>query len=296
MLLANRAAVRLHFVACALSLIVTAHASSSSAAVNPYNFYSSVAQCAAAEKLRCEACLPGSSCQPIIAGDDGNAECSQLAANQGRGYSLVCINLALAIDTVSSCTAAAAPGCPRDTHASESIATLANNAVFLDDSTCSAPLDRCLGSVFSPSSPSDPAPSMDTSCDADSSSCDGSCDDSSDGGGDGCSSSDNSSGCDGSSSDSSGCDGSCDDSGESSCDSGGDGCSGDSGGDCSGGGGDCSGGGGDCSGGGGDCNASARHHHSGMPIEALWALLPIPFARRVKLRAVRKRAREAETP
>ena len=285
---------------------------SASAPGNPYSFYGSVGECAAAQKLRCDACLPDSSCKPIIGGSDGNAECARFAEQQDRGFSLVCINLALAIDTVSSCAASAAPGCPRDTHASESLAALENNAIFVDDGTCRAPLDHCLGSLFgtwgtgsgSPPPPRDPSPTTGcsgdqtcdpgTGCELDGSSCDdggSSCDDSSSAGDSGCSSSDGSSGCDG---------GGCDDSGESSCDSSGDGCSGDSGGcdsggDCGGGGGDCGGGGGDCGGGGGDCNATARHGRNGggTPIAVLWALLPIPFARRVKRRADRKRAREA---
>jgi hypothetical protein len=236
--------VRVEYVAwCALLI---ACASGTSADKNPYNFYTSIAECTA-----------------------------------DRGSAVVCVDLALAIDSVSSCVAVAAPSCPHDA------------STFAANAACSATLDVCLATLFGASSSGSGSPPPDVpsdtgcgdqscdpgSCEADGGSCDStSCDDSSDTSSDGCSSSDGSSGCDGSG---------CDDSGESSCDSGGDGCSGDSGGDCGGGGGDCGGGGGE------DCNAG-RHHGAGghMPLAMLWAALPIPFARRVKRRA-RKRRSEA---
>src|SRR5262245_27849811 len=68
---------------------------------NPYSCYGSVAECAAAERTRCEACLNDGSCT-AIAGGDGNAECTALGADTGRGYFLICINLSLSIDAVSS--------------------------------------------------------------------------------------------------------------------------------------------------------------------------------------------------
>jgi hypothetical protein len=272
------------------------------AAANPYSFYGSVGECAAAQSKRCTACVANGSCTPITDIGDGNDECTQLGANDGRGFFLICINLALAIDSVSTCTAGSVPSCPRDTRASESISSLENNANFLDDPQCGNPLDVCLATIFgSPRGPfpgpgsgsGSTLPPRDTSagCDdwADDANCDPnceldgpSCDDSesSDGG---CSSSDDqSSGCDGSSGGDSGggdcgdSEDSCGSSDNSSCDSGdgGDCGGGDSGGDCGGGGGggdcggggggDCGGGGGgDCGGGGGDCNAAGKRGHHG---------------------------------
>jgi hypothetical protein len=95
---------------------------------NPYSFYGSFEECAAAQRARCEACLPGSSCTPITNASDGNTECTMLGANSGRGYFLLCINLALAITSVDRCTGDAAPTCVRDPHAADSLATLENNA------------------------------------------------------------------------------------------------------------------------------------------------------------------------
>ncbi|HMG53792.1 MAG TPA: hypothetical protein VK601_09920, partial [Kofleriaceae bacterium] len=68
------------------------------AAGNPYSFYGSVAECAAAQRDRCEACTTDRSCTAITDARDGNAECEQLAASAGRGYYLICIDLAIAID------------------------------------------------------------------------------------------------------------------------------------------------------------------------------------------------------
>jgi hypothetical protein len=261
-------------------------ATPSDAGAVPY-FYGSIGECATAEYSRCAACLPSGTCTAITSGGDGNAECTQLAANDGRGDFLICINLALAIDQVSTCAAELAPSCAQDTHASGSIASLANNADFLD-AACAGPLDTCLTALYGPpprSSGPDAGispthnPAMDG---CDDSGCDGGCDS-----------------CDSGDDDDSGDDGgSCDDcSGDD--DSGGD-CGGDSGGDCGGDGGDCSGGGGDCSGGGdcggggGDCNAGTKHGHhgAGVGLTIVWAFLPVPFAARVRRRAVRKRATE----
>jgi hypothetical protein len=71
---------------------------------NPYSFYGSFEECAAAQRARCDACLPGSSCTPITNASDGNTECTMLGANSGRGYFLLCINLALAITSVDRCS------------------------------------------------------------------------------------------------------------------------------------------------------------------------------------------------
>jgi len=260
---------------------------------NPYTFYTSIASCAAAQAQRCEACLGKGTCTPLEGTGDGNAECTQLAANDGRGYSLACINFALAIDTVASCSASAAPACPIETRAATSIALLTANADFLDQPTCAGALDQCLGEIYgdaSPTSTPPPAPGSSVSC------ADAACESSPDCSDSGCGDDTGDSSCDGSS-----------DSGDSSCDSGDSGgdCGGDSGGDCSSGdsGGDCSGGdsgcsgdsGGDCSGGGGDdCNAS-RHHGPGDR-SLLWAALPLPFAIFARRRAGRRRAKREVAP
>ncbi len=245
---------------------------------NPYTFYGSVAACASAQQTRCEACLPTSTCTPLGSTGDGNAECNQLAADPGRDYSLVCINFALAIDSVASCTATSAPSCPLDPHAAESISSLDHNADFLDRPDCASSLDRCLADHTGSTATSTPPPGPSTSCSDSACQASPSCDGNGDCGNDGCSSdsSNSSDGCDGGDSG-----GDCSDS-SGGC-SGGD-CSGDSGGDCSGDSG------GDCSGGGGDCNAGS-HRHRGESHGYLWACLPLPFAVIARRRADRRRAR-----
>ena len=99
---------------------------------NPYSFYGSVAECAYAERTRCESCLPSGNCEAVTDAD-GNVECEALAMNNGRGYFLLCANLSLAITSVNGCTGRAASGCPRDTDAANSLDQLENNARFLDD-------------------------------------------------------------------------------------------------------------------------------------------------------------------
>ena len=249
---------------------------------NPYSFYGSVAECAAAQRLRCEDCLPSSSCQRTSRdAEDGDAECEALLADEGRGTYLYCVNLSLAIATVAECAREQGPACAQDTEASNQIARLEVNRVFVDDESCGGELDDCLSEIYGepdddfpspspdagpvpdggapPPPPSSPPPrDIEVSCgeaDCDfspqcDSSCSGSCDDAFSCDAD-CTGSE-SSGSSGSGG--SGCDG-CD-----GCDSGGD--DGDGGGDGSGGdggdGGGCDGsgeggsGGGDCS--GSDCN------------------------------------------
>lgn len=130
-----------------------------SAAGNPYSFYGSVAECAFAQRTRCEACLPAGTCQPVTNITDGNAECTMLDADAGRGYFLLCINLALAISSIDRCTGDAAPSCVRDPRAADSLATLANNADFLTDPACGGALDGCLARIFGP--PDEPFPGLD---------------------------------------------------------------------------------------------------------------------------------------
>jgi hypothetical protein len=115
---------------------------------NPYSFYGSYEECAAAQEDRCNACLPSSSCTPITNATDGNTECMMFAGSNGRGYFLECINLALAITSVQKCTQGAAPGCAQDTQAADSLSSLTNNADFLDNSTCGAGLDKCLATIY----------------------------------------------------------------------------------------------------------------------------------------------------
>ncbi|MGH2899966.1 MAG: hypothetical protein ACRDMZ_14930, partial [Solirubrobacteraceae bacterium] len=125
---------------------------------NPYSFYGSVAECAFAQRTRCEACLPGSTCTPITDASSGNDECTALAENSGRGYFLLCINLSLAITSVESCTGDAAPACARDPGAADSLTTLDSNADFLEDSTCAGALDACLAKVYGAPDDSFPGP------------------------------------------------------------------------------------------------------------------------------------------
>ncbi len=128
---------------------------------NPYSFYGSVAECAAVQRSRCEACLPSSNCVPVTNTSDGNAECTTLATNGGRGYYLLCINAALAITSVDRCAADHAASCPRDTHAADSLSTLDANADFLDTPECSTALDSCLTTIFGKPSGSFPGPGVD---------------------------------------------------------------------------------------------------------------------------------------
>lgn len=268
-----------------------------SAGGNPYSFYGSVAECAAAERLRCEACLPSSTCEQTSRdAADGNAECETLAGGDGVGHHLYCVNLSLAIATVAGCVGDEGPGCPQETGASNQLVRLEANRAFLDDAACGGALDSCLASIYGepgddfPPPPPDagpgpdggeppppPPPPRDTEitcgeadcdfspqCD---SSCSGSCDDvfscnadcdSSDDGCDGC---DGDGGGDGSSGDG-GCDSGGDDGGDGG-GGGGGGCDGDSdcGGDCNGGdcGGDCNSG--DC---GSNCSVARRARRDGV--------------------------------
>ena len=122
---------------------------------NPYTFFGSYEECAASQRARCESCLPSSSCTPITS-TDGNTECTMLAANDGRGYFLECINLALAISSVDSCVGTNA-SCPVDTKAADQLASLENNADFLDMATCGMELDGCLTKIYGPPSTTFPS-------------------------------------------------------------------------------------------------------------------------------------------
>ncbi len=135
---------------------------------NPYSFYGSVAECAAAQRLRCEACLPSSTCE-LTSRDapDGNSECETLAGGDGAGYHLYCVNLSLAIATVAGCVNDEGPACPQDNGASNQLVRLEANRAFLDDATCGDALDSCLASIYGepdddfPSPPPDAGPTPD---------------------------------------------------------------------------------------------------------------------------------------
>jgi hypothetical protein len=293
---------------------------------NPYSFYGSIGECAYAQRTRCESCLTAGNCEPITT-SDGNTECTRLGENDGRGYYLICINLALAITSVESCAADGVSGCARDTDAASSLSQLENNASFLDDSTCGTGLDRCLADIFgAPTNPFpgivdggvDPPPepprstdvSCNDSCNSDNNSnCEFSpnCDCS----GPSCG---NSLSCDSGCSDSntqSGCGDNCDSCSSSSGGSsgGGGGCSSSSGGSSGGGdcgGGDCGGGscgGGDCGGGscgggggggggcGGGCQVAKKPPSAvfGVALSLTWALLPVPVAAMLRRRSKKKK-------
>ncbi len=133
---------------------------------NPYAFFGSVAECAAAERLRCEACLPSSNCDRASRdAASGNEECETLAADDGVGYYLFCVNLSLAISTVADCTGDSAPSCPIVPTASNQISALDANRTFIDDPTCEGALDGCLAEIYGdpdddfPGPPGDAGPS-----------------------------------------------------------------------------------------------------------------------------------------
>ena len=299
---------------------------------NPYSFYGSIAECAYAQRLRCESCLASSNCEPITTASSGNDECTTLAGNDGRGYFLICINLALAIRSVERCAADSVAGCPQDGEAASDLGRLEANATFLDDATCAMGLDACLAEIYGPSDnpfpglvdggvTPPPVPPRETevscgdscsggnsNCDASPScSCDGpscnnsfSCDST-------CSSSNNQSGCgdncDSCSSDGGGGGGgggacSSDSGGSSgggSCGGGGDCGGGDcGGGDC--GGGDCGGGGGCSGGGGGGCQVAKKNPSPlfALALSLCWGLLPVPVAAMIRRRS--RRARTSHEP
>ncbi len=297
---------------------------------NPYSFYGSVAECAFAQRARCESCVTNNSCDPVT-NSDGTAECNRLAEDNGRGYYLICVNLALAISSVENCALEKASGCARDTDAADSLAELENNARFLDDAACAAPLDACLGEIYGappedfpgldggivpPREPrnttidcGDSCSSSNNNCEADPScdcsgpscnnsfSCDSTCANSNSGNTNcgNCDSCDSSSGGGGGGGGGGGCD-------SSSSSSGGD-CGGNnncSGGDCGGGceGGGCSGGdgcnnsgGGGCNSGGGGGSCNVAKRQSSSGGFALWFSLGFAFAPLPAAMIVLRRAR-----
>lgn len=264
---------------------------------NPYSFYGSVGECAFVQRTRCETCLASSSCEPVTNTTDGNAECTTLAASGGRGYFLLCANLALSITSVGDCVRDEAAACPFTSDAASNLATLEDNARFVDDAICGGGLDRCLADIFgAPPSPfpgpdggtvptdppRDTSVACDNSCDDNNANCSPSCGNC-DSSGPSCN---NAFSCDSSCSSSneqSGCGGNCEacdsdsNSGGSTsagcggCDS--DGASSDSGGSCDSCSSDSSDGGGSCggdscssdssSGGGGSCDSCSSDSSGG---------------------------------
>ncbi len=231
---------------------------------NPYTFYGDIEECAASLRNRCIACATDPSCETMTRDADSvAAECEALAADEERGYYLLCINLALAMATVADCVGDNAQ-CPQVRDAGNQLSALTFNSVFLDDPTCHGPLNECLSDIFGESDedfpgPGEPIPvppprdtnvgcgESNVNCDF-SPSCDTSCSVGS------CDNAVSCGGCEGSSCD--GCESceSCDSSGDGGGGGGGSGSSGcDDGGGGGGGGGGSSGcdGGGDGSGGGG---------------------------------------------
>ena len=140
--------------------LVTDHKAEIEKAVggNPYSFYGSYEECAAAQRDRCTACVANGACHPITNTADGVAECNQLDADNGKGYYELCINLALAITSVNNCVASHAGSCPRNADAANSLSTLDANAEFLTDATCSDGLDTCLAQIFGAPSGTFPNP------------------------------------------------------------------------------------------------------------------------------------------
>jgi hypothetical protein len=188
---------------------------------NPYSFYGSIGECAYAEELRCDGCLPDDCVAQTVDGD-GNDECTTFAATVD-GYSLWCVNLAVAISGVEACLAERASSCDVDVAAVRTLDDLADNATVLADATCAAALDACLADLYGesegtypPPAGEDPVPPRDTSVGCGDSSSNCSFDPSCKASGPSCN---NSLSCDGACADSSsqgGCGGTCD-----SCQSGG---------------------------------------------------------------------------
>lgn len=135
---------------------------------NPYSFYGSIDECAAAQRTRCDACVGAGDCVPVTTTSDGIAECNMLAADGGRGYYLLCINLSLSISSVDACTADVRPDtCPRDPNAASSLSALEANAVFLDDTQCGNGLDACLAKIYGDSTGNYPGYGIDGGVDGD---------------------------------------------------------------------------------------------------------------------------------
>jgi len=134
---------------------------------NPYSFFGSIAECAYQQRTRCESCVASQDCVPVTSSNDGVAECATLDADGGRGYFLLCVNMALAISSVDECTADERSGCARDTDAASDLGQLANNAVFIDDPSCGTALDKCLAEIYGKPSGNYPGIGVDAGADPD---------------------------------------------------------------------------------------------------------------------------------
>ena len=111
-------------------------------------------------RTRCESCLPSSTCQAVTSAS-GNEECTRLAEANGRGYFLLCANLALAISAVDLCVEDLAAGCGGDNDAASELTQLENNANFIDTETCASALDACLADIYGPPGGQFPGPGPD---------------------------------------------------------------------------------------------------------------------------------------
>ena len=136
----------------------TAHAADNGAG-NPYSFYGSYEECAAAQQSLAATTV----CRTVGARRSptptARPRCQQLAANGGRGYFEICVDLALAIGGVSQCASKSAPSCPQNDSATTSLSDLAANDDFLDMPACSAALDACLAQIYG--APPQPFPGLD---------------------------------------------------------------------------------------------------------------------------------------
>ncbi len=150
-------------------------------AVNPYNFYASLGDCALDQQARCAAC--GGSCDPVSDAASGVVECMTLSADP-RGFALFCANLALAIVTVAECVAASAPSCPTVEAAGNQLSALQANAPVLDDPACLAALNACLANIYGDgevSNTADAGPTLPPPRNQSCNNCEGDCDEDCDG-------------------------------------------------------------------------------------------------------------------
>jgi hypothetical protein len=111
---------------------------------NPYRFYSSISECAAAEQARCEGCLAGSAdqCTQKLGGTSGADECSVLGST-ADGYTLACIMYAYSMATVSFCMSDAAPACAPPS-LDYDITALEEYRGVITDPSCLPALDTCI--------------------------------------------------------------------------------------------------------------------------------------------------------
>jgi hypothetical protein len=121
---------------------------------NPYNFYESIAACAAAEANRCGACMPAGTCEEKLGSGDGNTECAVLSTT-ANGYELACLMYAYSMSTVEFCMDDAAPACrPADLRVA--LDNLESFRPVFNDPACMASIDQCVAPYRSELSCGDP--------------------------------------------------------------------------------------------------------------------------------------------